>query len=347
MTNQILFGANYFNQLFHDFNNSFNTKTLGLFLSPDATNHGQPILGSPSIAITGFEQIGITPPEGRSDLTWHLTDIASLSTGNHQFRFGGEIRQGRVDEFYHRHGTGAFAFDGSQGPWDGPTGCGAAVPTTACAGLSTAAFALADFLAGDVSTSSIAVGNPERFVKVNAFNFFAGDNWQITKKLNLNLGLRYEYFGPLHSSGVADLGVFVSGKGLQVQGNGINSIFPPDKNNFAPRVGFAYQPLNRGDLVVRGGVGVFYDQINMNPFLDYRPASPFADGLENNPIGPHASSVYNRAAYNWQTAQAGGASIFPGVVACTDPFCANAPGLRVFRQPELPDPLLLQLRLAG
>jgi len=93
LTNQLLFGANYFNQLFHDFNNGFNTKALGLFLSPDATNHGQPILGSPNIAIGNFEQIGITPPEGRSDFTWHVTDIASYVTGNHQFRFGGEIRQ--------------------------------------------------------------------------------------------------------------------------------------------------------------------------------------------------------------------------------------------------------------
>jgi len=348
LTNQILFGANYFNQLFHDFNNSFNTKALGLFLSPDATNHGQPILGSPQISISGFETIGITPPEGRSDLTWHLTDIVSYNTGNHQLRFGGEIRQGRVDEFYHRHGTGLFGFDGTQGPWGGPTGCGAATPTTACAGINSTALALADFLAGDVSSSSIAVGNPERFVQVNAFNFFAGDNWQLTKKLNLNLGLRYEYFGPLHSA-KKDLGVYVAGTGLKVQGNGISSIFPPDKNNFAPRIGFAYQPTSRGDIVVRGGVGVFYDQININPFLDYRPPSGFADGLENNPIGPSASSVYNQpfcggTSYNWQAVQAAvcpagtpnagktnpNSSIFSGVVACTDPLCANAPGLAVY-----------------
>jgi len=318
LTNQILFGANYFNQLFHDFNNSFNTKGLGLFLSPDATSHGQPILGAPQISISGFETIGITPPEGRSDLTWHLTDIVSYSTGNHQLRYGGEFRQGKVDEFYHRHGTGLFGFDGSQGPW-------AADPA-----FNAATKALADFLAGDVSSSSIAVGNPERFVQVNAFNFFVGDNWQVTKKLNLNLGLRYEYFGPLHSSKTNDLGVYVDGKGLQVQGAGISSIFPPDKNNFAPRIGFAYQPSRKNDIVVRGGVGVFYDQININPFLDYRPPSGFADGLENNPIGPDASSVYSRSAYNWQTVQAGGASIFPGVVKCTDPFCLNAPGLSVY-----------------
>src|SRR5205807_8771652 len=45
LTNQVLFGVNYFNQVFHDFNNGFDTKALGLFLSPDATNNGKPILG--------------------------------------------------------------------------------------------------------------------------------------------------------------------------------------------------------------------------------------------------------------------------------------------------------------
>ena len=47
MTNQLLFGVNYFNQTFSDANNSFNTKALGLFLSPDATIKGQPISGRP------------------------------------------------------------------------------------------------------------------------------------------------------------------------------------------------------------------------------------------------------------------------------------------------------------
>src|SRR5882762_10021083 len=48
LTNQLLFGANYFNQVFHDFNNSFDTKAMGLFLSPDATNNGKYILGAPN-----------------------------------------------------------------------------------------------------------------------------------------------------------------------------------------------------------------------------------------------------------------------------------------------------------
>jgi hypothetical protein len=330
LTNQLLFGVSYFNQIFHDANNTFDMKALGLYLSPDATKNGQPIEGASNVQIFGFDQVGITPPEGRNDITGHLTDIVSYVAGAHQLRFGGEVRQGRVDEFYFRRSTGSFVFDGAQGPWCVTKDSSCVTPVNA----------LADFLAGDVSGplangncanpdfgcgSSIAVGDAERHVIVNAFDFFGQDDWQVTPKLNINLGLRYEYFGPLHSNGTDDLGVFVPGRGLAIQGAGINSIFPPDKNNFAPRFGFAYQPGSSGHLAVRGGFGVFYDQINMNPFLDFRPPISAADGLEDNPIGPHAVDSYSRVTYNWQTAQAGGASIFPGVTTCTGNF-ATDPG---------------------
>src|SRR5580700_1313357 len=122
LTNQILFGVNYFNQTFRDANSSFNTVAMGLDQSPDALINGKPILGAPNIAIVppsggGFEQVGITPPEGRNDITGMLEDIASYNRGKHQIRFGGELRQGHVNEFYYRHSLGQFVFDGSQGPW--------------------------------------------------------------------------------------------------------------------------------------------------------------------------------------------------------------------------------------
>ena len=292
MTNQILFGVNYFNQTFNDANHSFDTHALGLYLSPDSLIHGQPILGAPNIAISGFEQVGITPPEGRNDITGMLTDILSYNVGKHQFRFGGEMRQGHVDEFYFRHSLGQFTFDGSQGPWNN---------------LGDPTSALADFLAGFVHTSGIAVGNAERKVVVNGVDFFGQDSWQVTPRLNFNWGLRWDYFGPLHN-GSKDLAVFVpSAGGIKIQGNGISSIFPPDKNNFAPRIGFAYQPTRREELVIRGGIGVFYDQINMNPFLDFRPPNN-ADGLEDNPAGPSPVSTYStntlgQAAYTWHPNQ--------------------------------------------
>lgn len=319
LTNQLLSGVSYFNQIFHDENNSFDMKALGLFLSPDAAIQGKPIQGASQIVIGPFDRVGVTPPEGRNDITGHLTDIVSYVTGAHQLRFGGEFRQGRVNEFYFRSGTGKFQFNGSQGPWS--TFCGANPTVSGCDAYTTS---LADFLAGSVNTSSISVGNAERFVLVTGYNFFFQDSWQVSSKLNLNFGLRYEYFGPLEANGPKDLGEFVPGQGLQVQGQGLSTLFKPDRNNFAPRIGFAYQPKN--GLVVRGGFGVFYDQININPFLDFRPPIGAADGLEDNPVGIHPVDAYTRSAYNWQAVQAGGASVFPGVTTCsgnaaTDPNC--------------------------
>jgi carboxypeptidase family protein len=324
LTNQFLFGASYFNQLFHDNNNSFVTKSLGLFLSPDATKNGQPINGAPNIRITGFEQTGLTPPEGRSDLTLHFTDIVSYSVGKHQFRFGAEVRHGKLNEFYHRRGTGRFVFDGTQGPWRSSATC---TGTTANPPLC----ALADFLAGDVAGgaldptvtgSTIAVGNPERFVHVNAFNAYVQDSWQLTKKLNLQYGLRFEYFGPMQSDKTGDIANFVPGTGFVIQDG--HPLFKPGKDHFAPRLGFAYQPTAKGDLVVRGGLGVFYDQINLNPFLDFRPPIAASQGIQGNAFGSSPVSTYSRSGYQWDAVQAGGASIFPGVQACKDPNCAAA-----------------------
>ncbi len=164
----------------------------------------------------------------------------------------------------------------------------------------------------------IAVGNAERKVTVNAFSIFGQDDWQLTHNLNLNFGLRYEYFGPLHN-GDKNLANFIPGQGLLIQGSGLSSIFHPDRNNFAPRIGFAYQPASHSSLAIRGGIGVFYDQINMNPFLDYRGGG--ADGLQDNPIGPSPVANYNTnrlgaSSYNWDAIQAGGNAVFPALATC-------------------------------
>jgi hypothetical protein len=303
LTNQVLAGVSYFQQSFHDANNSFNMKNLGLWLSPDALINGNPIPGASNLEISGFDQVGITPPEGRQDVTGHLTDVLSWSKGKHQLRFGGEYRDGHVDEYYYRRSLGQFRFDGTQGPW------AAAGDPTCTSSPNTCA--LADYLAGYVSTSSIAVGHAERAVISHGYSLFTQDNWQVTRNLNLTLGLRYEYFGPLHNSD-KNLAVWIPGQGFKIQGAGISSIFPPDNNNFAPRAGFAWNPRGNGDLVVRGSFGVFYDQINMNPFLDFRPPIDGADGLQDNPVGPNPVANYSLGGYQW----AAGQYIFPGVVTC-------------------------------
>jgi hypothetical protein len=269
ISNQLLAGVNYFRQIFSDFDTSFNLASYGLNLY-----NGFDIPGAPNIQITGFDGVGQTPPEGREDITGHLTDVVSYTTGKHQFRFGGEFRRAQLEEFYHRHALGSFVFDGSQGPW--------ASDTT----VSSNVLALADFLAGDVSRASIAVGNPTRLVFVKTFALYAQDAWQLNQKLTVNYGLRWDYEGPLGDN-QKDLSVFdPSAGGLVFQGAGLSSVYPKDYHNFSPRVGFAYKVGQKGDLVVRGGFGIYFDTPNLNPFLDNRPANGAPNGLEGNPAGP-------------------------------------------------------------
>jgi carboxypeptidase family protein/TonB-dependent receptor-like protein len=331
MTNQVLVGVNYFNQVFRDAVAGYDTHTNAqLFLSPDTPTTPK-FFGAPNIRISGFEQVGITPPEGRNDITGMIADVVSYNTGKHQLRFGGEYRQAHLNEFYFYHSLGKFIFDGSQGPWNIGT---PAAPV--CAVSDANVCALADFLAGDVASSAINVGNAERKIVVNALDFFASDAWQVTRRLNLNLGLRWDYFGPLHN-GSKDIAIFEPGSGIQIQGAGLDGIFHKNLKNFSPRLGFAYQPTSREDLVVRGGFGIYFDQINVNPFMDVRPPNN-ADGVQDNPAGPSPVSIYTSTVlptqpkacfptcYTWQPSQ----YIFNPVQLCPsgnvaiDPSCGTS-----------------------
>ncbi|MFZ0745794.1 MAG: carboxypeptidase regulatory-like domain-containing protein [Terracidiphilus sp.] len=300
MTNQLLAGVNYFNQVFNDFNNSFDVASMGLVT-------GSSLPGAPNIQISGFDPIGETPPEGRNDITGHLTDDLAWTIGKHQFKFGGEFRQAQLDEFYHRHALGSFIFDGTQGPDQDPALSGDSYDTG-----DLRIDALADFLAGRVKTSSIALGDPDRQVFVNTFALFAQDSWQIDSKLNVNYGIRWDYEGPLHNS-AKNLSVFrpsltQANDGIVYQGDQISSLYDAIYTNFSPRVGFSYQLTP--STVLRAGAGLYYDTPNLNPFLDNRPGNGAPNGVEGNPGGPDPVL----------TATAGPYTIQGGV----DPFTASA-----------------------
>jgi outer membrane receptor protein involved in Fe transport len=280
ITNQVLTGVNYFNQVFNDANTAFDMASLGLV-------DGSTVPGAANIKITGFDPTGETPPEGRNDITGHLTDDLSWVIGKHQIKLGGEFRQAQLDEFYHRHALGSFTFDGSQGPDQ-------ANPNDSWDAGDPRVDALADFLSGRISNASIALGDPDRQVFVNTWDLFAEDAWQATTKLNVNFGLRWDYEGPLHN-GYKNLSVFrpnLGGTGIAIQGEQISNLYAPTYTNFSPRVGFSYQV--RPNTVVRAGAGLYFDTPNLNPFLDNRPGNGAPNGVEGNPTGPgsvHTTTV--------------------------------------------------------
>jgi outer membrane receptor protein involved in Fe transport len=276
ITNQVLAGVNYFNQVFNDANNSFDVASLGLVT-------GSSLPGSPNINIGSFDPIGETPPEGRNDITGHLTDDLSWVIGKHQIKLGGELRKAQLDEFYHRHALGSFTFDGSQGPDPDPE-----LPGDTWDAGNLYVDALADFLAGRIQSASIALGDPDRQVFVSTWDLFAEDAWQISPKLNVNYGLRWDYEGPLHNSW-KDLSVFrpaLGGTGIAIQGDQISNLYDPVYTNFSPRLGLSYQVTPT--LVVRAGAGLYFDTPNLNPFLDNRPGNGAPNGVEGNPTGPNS-----------------------------------------------------------
>ena len=303
ISNEMLAGVNYFNQVFNDYKTNQDVQSLGFVTGATFPN-------APNITIgnsegSKFDPVGLTPPEGRNDITGHLTDQVSWVKGKHEFRFGGEFRQAQLDEFYHRHATGSFTFDGSQTKVD------VSAYNTADGQLISS---LADFLAGKTSAATITIGDPDRQVFVNTWFLNAGDSWQVSKKLNINYGIRYDYEGPLHNQ-YKNLSVFrpalTATNGLAFQGSETSSLYPQYYKNISPRVGFSYS-LNE-NTVLRAGYGWYADTPNLNPFLDNRPGNQAPNGVEGNPGG--GSPVYSVAANggNNTTIQQG-VAIFPSSI---------------------------------
>jgi len=135
--------------------------------------------------------------------------------------------------------------------------------------------AVADYLLGytaDAQLSNVFVVDQRHW----ATSFFAGDDWRLSPKLTLNLGLRYDFITPALEADDNQLNFDPTGAGrvfaatdgsLEERG-----LVRPDRNNFAPRVGLVYQVSDT--LVVRGGYGIFYnifdrigseDQLALNP----------------------------------------------------------------------------------
>jgi outer membrane receptor protein involved in Fe transport len=277
ITNQVLAGVNYFNQVFNDYNTGFDMSSLGLVT-------GSSLPGAANINIGSFDPVGETPPEGRNDITGHLTDDFSLVIGKHQIKLGGELRKAQLDEFYHRHALGSLTFNGSQGPdqnntndtWDtGDTG-------------NAYTNSLADFLAGRFYTAFVALGDPDRQVFVTTYDLFAQDAFQVSSKLNINYGIRWDYEGPLHNQW-KNLSVFrpdltnLATPGIAYQGADISNLYNPKYTNFSPRAGLSYQVFPK--TVLRAGLGLYYDTPNLNPFLDNRPGNGAPNGVEGNPGG--------------------------------------------------------------
>jgi len=286
LVNQLLVGYNYFLQNFDDANHFQDPPAFGFNTGVTNQNYG-----SPHISIAGFTNggVGETADLGRTDPTWHITDSLDYSVGSHSFKFGGEYRHAGLWVHYLWGARGSFDFTGTAGPWaSAPAGT-----------FSAAQMGLADFLAGYLlsgaeNANSIAIGDPTRNWYVESGSGYMHDNWQVTPRLNINYGVRYDYYTPYHDptntiSSFWPTFTSTNPPGLAFPGQSgspISSLYPPDHHEFAPRFGFAYTPSRGGKTVIRGAWGLYYDEPNGNVFVD-NGADNGALGVSRNPGGPN------------------------------------------------------------
>jgi hypothetical protein len=217
-----------------------------------------------------------TTPGIFAENTFEVRDTLRKSAGNHGLSFGGEWRQEQ----------------------DNNNLIGGARPLFTFGGLFN--FANSTPLFYQINADPRTGGPPtaQRFFRNNNYAFFAQDDWKVRPNFTLNLGMRWEYFGPLtekegHISnlvlgpnGLSDSRIVVSDR-----------LYPPDKNNFAPRLGFAWSPNKligvntENKLVIRGGAGIAYNRIPTVLFSNSRGNPPFMARYTiccgtNNEFGP-------------------------------------------------------------
>jgi hypothetical protein len=207
--------------------------------------------GMPVITVGPFYPMGGNPgwPSLQNPaLNYSFADNVSYIRGNHSMKWGGEVRRGSIDNIKDRFGRTRITF-GNNAAFTG-------------------ASALEDFLAGDPKTGRIAVGDTQRNVSMWSYAGYFQDDWRMTPRFTLNAGLRYELTTVMKESNNL-LGNFDPSVGLVQVGQQVKAPYNGDHNNFAPRLGFAWDLFGSGKTILRGGGGVMYSLFPFNAFIGY------------------------------------------------------------------------------
>ncbi|MFC6646898.1 carboxypeptidase regulatory-like domain-containing protein [Granulicella cerasi] len=223
-------------------------------------------------AVTGYFTLGPSGagPSDINQIAFGAIDTATLQLGRHAVKVGGAWISAKYSEDGKGNSNGNFTFNGS-----GATN-----------------FALANFMMGSATTLVQNNGVHHRYRNQDPA-LFAQDDWQVTRRLNLNLGVRWELVQPW--LGEHDQSTFVAGVqsvvnanaplGLLVNGDaGVpDGAFKTAWNRFAPRLGFAYDLNGDGRTSVRGAFGMFYSQIEMST-ISGQTQEPYAIAQQTNGV---------------------------------------------------------------
>jgi hypothetical protein len=258
--NEVRFGYSRYRTSFSGVDANFDPASIGLNLGTGKT-------GLPEFDFAGiFDNLGASAfsiPRGRVSQSFQWLDNFTLVSGRNTWKFGGELRRYAIDNFNDNLERGLFSVGG--------------------AGLVSdpAVDLLASYYLGSNVFVSANTGDTHRTTYNNGLAFFAQDDFRARPTFTVNLGLRWEYFGPLSEK--HNLLSNLAGNGtLAVVGtNGLNGAYNRDLNNFGPRLGFAWSV--RPKTVLRAAYGIYYDYIPQDLLVANFTNSA---GLITNPAGP-------------------------------------------------------------
>jgi len=235
----------------------------------DPAGTAPPVMATPSFSL------GPNPegPTKLHDVTFHWQDNISVNRGHHSLKFGADIRRVRNNFDFDFDNNGFFDFGNNQNYTGDP---------------------LADFVGGFFDAYS-QYSRAVYGIRTTSWHFFGQDSWKVFKRLTLSYGMRYEYNTPLKDPHNEILGFFPGKQSTKFPGAPTGVLYPgdpgtpnpgltyPDRNNFAPRFGFAWDAFGNAKLVVRGGFGIFYDLEDGALNLQFGGEPPFGRITNINP----------------------------------------------------------------
>lgn len=270
------------------------------------------IEGFPTLNVTGYGNLGDigTRPLQQFFTTRNFADTLTWIRGSHTLKMGFDTRLYRRSAFNGINSRGAFSFTGAltQNPAS-PGGTG---------------YGLADFLLGLPATAGRNLPRLRQVVNWQNFSSFFQDDWKVSRRLTLNLGLRHE-FNPQPTEDRNRIASFDLASGRPIAASGEDGRIDSDANaffseaeleylgvvsgqslglparslrdsrykSFAPRIGFAYDLFGNGRTVLRGAYGMFYMLIGGNFTSHTIDSVPFfrAESFSNDPLVPTMTFV--------------------------------------------------------
>lgn len=207
--------------------------------------------GLPYFNATNYSMVTDSPtlPQVQRDNLWHISDNLSMVRGRHSVKFGASFLRYQLNYLQSNQSRGEYTYTGVFTSVDG-SGTNSGDP-------------FADFLLGYPQNTTRTTGSGQAYLRQSVTGLFVQDDWRISPRLTVNAGIRYEYASPYTDARSDLLNLDYSTLPNPPRLVRVNSGSEPQRKNFAPRVGLAWQlpklPHIGGLTVFRAGYGIYFN----------------------------------------------------------------------------------------